>query len=257
MTHIAKILMIFAVILCFLPNAAFSQSIAYSFSKAKKLAEEEVYHDRRISFYCGCSYTKNKVVNQESCGYEPRTPITSSGRENKRDNRIEWEHVLPASIMGSNLQCWGSERNQFSECVKSNGKLLSGRDCCQKVNPLFKDAHNDLVNLTPAIGEVNADRSNHRYGYVDGEPRKYGQCDFEFENNVAEPSVTVRGDIARIQLHMLKTYGKALGFHFTDKRLLMLQHWAGQDPVTDWELIRNRRICAAQGVGNTLIGDCD
>jgi deoxyribonuclease-1 len=179
-----------------------AENIAGSFSTAKKWAEESVYHDRRISFYCGCSYSEGKEVNQKSCGYSPRKPLTSSGKENTRDNRIEWEHVLPASLMGGHLSCWGSERGQFSQCVKSNGSLRSGRECCQKVNDTFRKAHNDLVNLTPAIGEVNGDRSNHRYGIVDNEPREYGACDFEFENNVAEPAVRIRGDIARIQLYI-------------------------------------------------------
>jgi len=134
--------------------------IPSSFSKAKKLALTQVYKGHHESFYCGCSFNNKKQVDQASCGYVPRTPITKSGKENVRDNRIEWEHVLPASKMGSHLACWGSKRKQFPQCVKSNGKLKSGRDCCQKVNIDFRNAHNDLVNLTPAIGEVNADRSN-------------------------------------------------------------------------------------------------
>lgn len=182
-------------------STGYAQDIAKSFSTAKRWAESKVYFDHRISFYCGCSYTDNKVVNQDACGYLPRRAITSSGNENIRDNRIEWEHVLPASLMGMHLQCWGSEHGQFSACIKTNGKLRSGRDCCQKVNNTFRQAHNDLVNLTPAIGEVT------------GEPRAYGACDFEFVNNLVEPAERIRGDIARIQLYMLGTYGES--FHKT------------------------------------------
>ena len=232
--------------------------IPSSFSKSKEIAEEEIYEDHRISFYCGCSYTENKEVNQVSCGYKPRKPLTRSGKENKRDNRIEWEHVLPASIMGENLSCWGDQRGElFPACVKSNGKLHNGRTCCQKVNPTFKNAHNDLVNLTPAIGEVNGNRSNHRYGIIEGETRKYGACDFEFEDNIAEPSERVRGDIARIQLYMLETYGEALNFSFTEERVEMLIDWAGQDPVSDWELTRNERICQQQDQSNFIISECN
>ena len=236
----------------FASQAALSQNIAGSFSTAKKWAEKKVYFDKRVSFYCGCEYSEDKVVDQASCGYTPRKPITNSGRENERDNRIEWEHVLPASIMGSHLACWGSERGQYEECKKDNGKLRSGRKCCQKVNPTFKKAHNDLVNLTPAIGEVNGNRSNHRFGIVEGEVRKYGQCDFEFENNVAEPSEKIRGDIARIQLYMLETYGEELGFKFSEERLQMLKSWNEADPVTEWEKVRNARIKEIQGVGADL-----
>jgi deoxyribonuclease I len=125
------------------------------------------------------------------------------------------------------------------------------------VNEVFRNAHNDLVNLTPAIGEVNADRSNHRYGIVEDEPRKYGYCDFEFEDNVAEPAERVRGDIARIQLYMLVTYGGRLGFNYESSKLEMLLEWAANDPLNDWELERNKRICLAQGTGNPLISECE
>lgn len=33
----------------------------------------------------------------------------------------------------------------------------------------------DLHNLTPAVGELNGDRSNLPYGIVKGEPREYGE----------------------------------------------------------------------------------
>lgn len=231
--------------------------IAGSFSTAKKWAHEDIYHDRRITFYCGCSYNKEKEVNQASCGYSPRSPLTNSGNENTRDNRIEWEHVLPASVMGSHLACWGDERGQFQECHTSSGDLYSGRDCCQKVNRTYEKAHNDLINLTPAIGEVNGDRSNHRYGIIAGEPRKYGACDFEFEHDIVEPADRIKGDIARIQLYMFETYGETLGFTFEPARLYILKEWAGIDPVSDWEIERNRWICNKQGSGNTLISECE
>lgn len=194
-------------------TVGYAEDIPSSFSKAKKLALTQVYKGHHQSFYCGCSFNDKKQVDQAICGYEPRTPITSSGKENTRDNRIEWEHVLPARIMGKQLACWGSERKQFPQCVKSNGKLKSGRDCCQKVNRDFRNAHNDLVNLTPAICEVNADRSNLPYSEIIDEKRSYGQCDFEYDdvNKTVEPGVSIRGDIARIQLYLEDKYGEVLG----------------------------------------------
>jgi deoxyribonuclease-1 len=237
---------------------AYSADIPSSFSKAKKLALTKVYKNQHKSFYCGCTFNNKKQVDQASCGYTPRTPITSSGKENVRDNRIEWEHVLPASKMGSHLACWGSERKQYPKCVKSNGKLKSGRDCCQKVNKDFRNAHNDLVNLTPAIGEVNADRSNLPYQVIKDENRSYGQCDFEYDpvNKVVEPAKGIRGDIARIQLYLLNTYGETLGFKFSNTKHSMLEEWNDKDPVSDWELERNKRICEVQGRANDLVSIC-
>jgi len=227
---------------------------AGSFSTAKKWAES-IYSDHRTSFYCGCIYSAGKVVDKASCGYSPRKPFTRSGKVNKRANRIEWEHVLPASLMGQQLACWGSARGQYEQCVKSNGKLKSGRDCCLKVNDAFRHAHNDLVGLVPAIGELNADRSNYRYGIIEGESRKYGACDFEVENRIAEPPKKVRGDIARIQLYLLGAYGPDLGFLFDEPRFQMLRKWDVEDPVTDWERQRNKRIRAKQGGGNPLVDE--
>jgi len=249
----------FLLLLSLITTVGYTAEIPSSFSKAKKLALTQVYKDHHLSFYCGCSFSNKKQVDQATCGYEPRTPITKSGKENIRDNRIEWEHVLPASKMGNHLACWGSERKQFPQCVKSNGKLKSGRDCCQKVSLNFRNAHNDLVNLTPAIGEVNADRSNLPYQIIKGEKRSYGQCDFEYDkvNKTVEPAVRIRGDIARIQLYLLNTYGSSLGFEFSAIKLNMLKQWDENDPVSDWEKERNKRICMAQGSGNELIALCN
>jgi deoxyribonuclease-1 len=250
---------IILLILSLITTVGFAADIPSSFSKAKKLALTQVYKDHHQSFYCGCSFNDKKQVDQASCGYEPRTPITKSGKENIRDNRIEWEHVLPASTMGKHLACWGSERYQFPQCVKSNGKLKSGRDCCQRVNRDFRNAHNDLVNLTPAIGEVNADRSNLPYSEIIGEKRSYGQCDFEYDvaNKVIEPAPIIRGDIARIQLYLEDKYGQVLGFKFSESKRTMLEQWNEKDPVSDWEKERNQRICKTQGSGNELVSSCN
>ena len=57
-----------------------------------------------------------------------------------------------------------------------------------------------MYNLVPAVGEINGDRSNYKFGLIEDEPRVYGTCDFEvdFRNRIAEPPPHVRGDIARI-----------------------------------------------------------
>jgi len=91
---------IFLLLLSLITTIGYTADIPSSFSKAKKLALTQIYKDHHQSFYCGCSFNAMKQVDQASCGYQPRTPITASGKENIRDNRIEWEHVLPASKMG-------------------------------------------------------------------------------------------------------------------------------------------------------------
>ena len=43
------------------------------------------------------------------------------------------------------------------------------------------------MNLVPAVGELNADRSNRRYGALVPQSNQYGECKFEvdFKNNKA------------------------------------------------------------------------
>ncbi len=118
-----------------LPNTA------KSFSAAKRWLYEDVYDDRRETFYCRCDFNRVKTVDLPSCGVSPR-------KNKKRALRVEAEHVFPASQFGYYRRCW---RNPAAVC----GEKVSGRECCRRADPLFEAAHNDLHNLFPAIGEVN------------------------------------------------------------------------------------------------------
>ena len=130
-----------------------------------------------LTLYCGCPYARRGRsggdVDREACGLAARKNET-------RSDRIEWEHVVPASWFGSHGTCWQSG-HELCPGTKKNGKPVKGRTCCLKpgVDPEFRAAHNDPHNLFPAGGEVNGDRSNHPYGTVAGENRAYGTCDFE------------------------------------------------------------------------------
>lgn len=109
----------------------------------------------------------------------------------------------------------------------------------------------DLHNLLPAVGELNADRSDRPYGEVAGEPREYGACDFEVDRGagrggVTEPPAAVRGDVARIWLYAVDVWGLVL----TPEEATTFRAWSAEDPVDSWELERDRRIEAAQGNRN-------
>ena len=93
-----------------------------SFSKSKKLLLK-VYKKHPVTLYCGCTYEGNKP-NLSSCGYIPK-------KNNKRANRIEWEHVVPAHAFGKSFTEW---RNGHPKCVKKNGKKFKGRKCAEKMN---------------------------------------------------------------------------------------------------------------------------
>lgn len=95
--------------------------------------------------------------------------------------------------MGHQLQCW------------QNG----GRKNCKNVSDKFKKMEADINNLAPAIGEINGDRSNFRFGMIEGEPRKYGACDVEidFKQRVIEPPPEARKRIVEAYFYMQRTYG--------------------------------------------------
>lgn len=246
-----RLLFLAAAIIVMLPVTAIADSItnpASSFSTAKKIARDTIYADHATTFYCGCAYTPNPtgtggVIDVPGCSYEIQS-------DEKRGNRLEWEHVVPAARLGQWRQCW-QQREQFPECYKANGKLRTGRDCCLKVDAGFKLAHNDLHNLTPSVGEVNADRLNYPYGIVEGEDLEYGTCDFELgqDPHIAEPAEGVRGNAARIWLYMAEMHGTAL----TTAERRMFELWAEADAPDDWERERDSRIQEAQGNGNPFV----
>lgn len=214
-----------------------------SFSKAKKLMKN-VYYDNQKSFYCGCQYDykqingKEKiVVDAASCGYISR-------KNAERGKYIEWEHIVPAHAFGNTRQCW-----REPICTDKNGKSFKGRKCCEKTDKMFRIMQADMYNLQPAVGEINADRSNYHYGIIAGEPREYGECDFEIEGKLAEPREDIRGDIARTYFYMEDTYGVRI----SDKQRKLFQVWDNQDPVSEWERIRADRIEAIQGNKNKFI----
>jgi deoxyribonuclease-1 len=62
-----------------------------------------------------------------------------------------------------------------------------------------------MYNLVPAVGEINALRSNYSFGIIPGERREFGECDMEIKNRKAEPPPNVRGDIARIYFYMVNS----------------------------------------------------
>jgi len=110
----------------------------------------------------------------------------------------------------------------------------------------------DMHNLVPAIGELNADRSNFRYGLIEGEKRFYGEAiDFEvdFKRRVAEPADNIKGNIARTYFYFEKQYGMKISKK--DKKLF--KAWDKLDPVDNWERKRNRLISKYQGNKNPFI----
>ncbi|MDD5401102.1 MAG: endonuclease [Sulfurimonas sp.] len=235
-------------ILLFLVLSLFAQNESFSNSK-KEL--RKIHRDHQVTFYCGCKYNytnKDNMIDRDSCGYVPRNEYTKKGKKNERARRIEWEHVIPAENFGRQFSCW---RDGASECVDSKGKEFKGRKCCEKVSKEFRIMQADMHNLQPAIGELNADRSNFRFDFELPKQGQYGECKFEvdFKADRAKVREELRGVIARTYLYFNKQYGMKL----STQELKKFEVWDRQHPPSEWEKERNHRIAKKQGNLNEFI----
>lgn len=230
------------VFLFLLPAMAFSagnESIP-SFNKAKKILLQDIYSDYRQTFYCKSDFDARKKVFHTN-GYIPV-------KDDKRANRLEWEHVVPAHAFGQSFREW---REGDPQCVNSKGKAFKGRKCTEKMNPLFRYMQADMHNLVPAIGEVNGLRSNYSFAMIPGEERRFGSCDMEISNRKAEPPEEIRGEIARTYFYMNEAYpGRGI---ISNKNRKLFEAWDRQDPVSAWECTREKRIREIQGNENPFV----
>lgn len=201
-----------------------------TFSEAKKIAWK-IYEERPVDFYCGCKYEGNRI-DLKSCGYSVRKDANRAGR-------VEWEHVVPAWMIGHQRQCWQK----------------GGRDNCTDNDPEFAAAEADLHNLVPSVGEVNGDRSNFALGMSTEKPTQYGQCQtvVDFKGKVAMPREEVRGAAARIYLYMANQYKLRLSSQ--DRKTY--EAWNKMYPVTEWERWRNQKVSCVMGRANTYVSNVD
>jgi deoxyribonuclease-1 len=200
-----------------------------NFRQAKRFARV-IWSENQKTFYCGCSYYNKGIVNRNSCGYKPK-------KDTIRAKRIEWEHIVPASRLGSTI----------NKCRNT----VNRRSCLRSQSLEFNRMEADLYNLVPAIGELNAIRRNYQFGIIDGEPRDFGECNFEAQNIFVEPHSAIRGDIARVYFYMSAVYPRYVVLSEREKR--MFAKWSKNDPVDAWEIERARLIEEVQGNRNEFI----
>jgi len=210
-----------------------------SFSKAKKLLQHEVYFDHRETLYCSAEFTPDKAVIAPG-GF-------TSSKYVKRSKRIEWEHVVPAENFGRAFSEW---REGHPECVSSKGKAFKGRKCAEKMVNEYRYMQADMHNLFPAIGSVNALRSNYSFTMLPEEKSDFGSCAMKIDSKKAEPPGEVRGRIARTYLYMDSTYR---AFNMSRKTRQLMDAWDRQYPVSEWECVREGRIAKIQGSLNEVV----
>ncbi|EIF42760.1 deoxyribonuclease I [gamma proteobacterium BDW918] len=205
-----------------------------NFTDAKIEGRKYVYFDRNENgdLYCGCNWTwvgqSGGRVDKSSCGYQTR-------KQEQRASRTEWEHIVPAWHFGHQRQCWQS----------------GGRQNCEASDPAFGAMEADLHNLTPVVGEVNADRSNYQYAEIPGEATQYGACDAEtdFKGRAFEPRPEARGLVARVNFYMADRYNLRL----SSKQERLFMAWDKMYPVSVWEKERDRRIASRMGHHNPFV----
>jgi deoxyribonuclease-1 len=154
-------------------------------------------------------------------------PLTSSYNKG-----VNIEHVFPASWMAYNLKC---------------GK----RKQCRINSSLFNLIEADLHNLYPSRTDINKARSNYQFAIIRAEQRKFGSCDFEFDQRLrmAEPAPEARGRVARAMLYMAEEYD----LYLKHKIKKLMNAWNKKYPPTNAEHVRNDRIEVLQGNRNQFI----
>lgn len=210
-----------------------------SFSKAKKLLQQKVYHDHRETIYCGAEFDAKKNVI-------PPAGFTTA-KHKKRAKRIEWEHVVPAENFGRTFSEW---RDGHPQCVSSKGKSFKGRKCASKMNKEYRLMQSDMYNLFPAIGAVNAMRSNYNFVAQVDAKSGFGSCDMKIDNRKAEPPIEARGRIARTYLYMDATYKR---YSMSKSQKQLMSAWDRMYPLSDWECKRAERIEEIQENKNQIM----
>ncbi|KDN94671.1 endonuclease [Hydrogenovibrio marinus] len=225
-------------------------SQAVTFQKAKRKLYHEVYPGHGYTVYSGCYWHlagRKKVVELESCGLQNAFPR----KQLKRAHRVEAEHsAVPAS--------WLYKRNgQWRQClIQAKNLHTNARKYCRQHDSEYREAHNDLINLFPSVGQINADRSNKPYAEeISGTKIQtfHGQGQhgktIVITSRVAIPPKSMRGDFARIAWYYRDKYGVRLN----SRQDSMYKKWAAEDPVSPEEIARDHRIRQVQGWGNPYV----
>lgn len=232
---------------CFAKNKTISNK-PMTFSEAKRhltkiyvqyINPNSLYPEAGQTFYCHCPIQKIKKTGKKKANYSLIPNLKScnykAGKFKKRAQVIEWEHIMPASWKGKNMNCWKK----------------GGRKNCQG-DPIFVKFEGDMHNLVPAIGEINAIRGQLRYDISTHKTiSPYGQCNFIVNQTTKSvtPDEHTRGFIARTFLYMSEKHNVEL----SKSDLKLMQKWNKQYAPTQWECVRNEKISAITNVDNHYI----
>ena len=225
-----------------------------NFSTAKKEVYQIFHQLGGTTLYCGCRFNRDKTIIPNQCSYSPKRRLTKKGKINPRTQKTEIEHIVAAHAFGQSFSEWRNPKS-IPKCHKKNGKFLSPRKCAA-TNKEFSRMEADMYNLWPAIGEINAARSNFRMAIIPGEKREFGSCDIEIENRKIEPREEVRGIIARAFLYMDRVYPGRGVLQRQGGTRKMIEEWNTKYPPTPFEKKWALQIMKLQGNCQPFIMNC-
>lgn len=208
----------------------------YDYAAAKRVMEEKVIYDRRVTIYCAAPFDEEKRA-WAPAGFETRSqgPL-----------RVNWEHAVPAAELGSGFPEWD---NMPAEC-KNGRKKLSRRQCLERTNRRFRMMMGDMYNLFPSLAPVNSARSDKEYADLPGAKTRFGACGVKWARGKFEPSNGAKGPLARAALYMDDEYEE---FAMRPGQRRLMEEWDAVFPVSEWECARARRIEKLQGNENRFV----
>lgn len=210
-----------------------SEKISLTFSAAKRKMAS-IYGAVGETFYCRCPFLGNAVVMDEKCS--ARYELGSYFKVQK----IEFEHVLTASLIKKKLLAKQMRRIALSKCLKKN------RKCLKQSSSLFKFLEGDLHNIRPVIGQINRIRGAKKMAEISH--MEGPGCRFKVRGQVFEPSSEVKGDTARIHLYMNEKY-RQLEL-LDESSVFRFLKWHVHDPVDATEIFVNAKVAELQGDSN-------
>jgi len=195
---------------------ALYSSLCYSFPprdflEAKKFLKTLPYESQPTTLYCNACWTADgRVISGCPEGWT------------EDDCKLEWDHIVPASLLGVNLPCW-----QENACPWNPKK--NKRSCCQEISPEFALREANVYNILPVLKKINRARSNFLPGIVYNRQRSLELCGMWIDpkTHTFEPPDHLKGRIARIYLHMYQEYR----FPISQRRLQIIAEWDRKYPA--------------------------
>lgn len=135
------------------------------------------------------------------------------------------------------------------------------------------NCYSDLFNVMPSETSANSSKSNYPVGIVDTDQKHFDNGRIKtgksatgnFSGSVFEPADEHKGDFARIYFYVATMYDQTnwqtnnTAFKkeayptIKSNFIQLLLQWHRQDPVSEWEIVRNERVYGQQNNRNPYI----